>query len=98
MATRATALVRTLKKSGSRIEQRRAAAALAGFTAFQLENRSAAVAAGAIPVLVPLLQEEHDDVAEQAARALGNIVMESAAHQASVIAAGAAPLLVQLLE
>lgn len=98
--SRIAALVRALKKRGNCSEQPWAVKELADLVVESLDSRSAAVEAGAIPVLLRLLQADAqvaEEVVEYAVMTLGNIVVASMEARAAAIADGAAPLLVQLL-
>lgn len=53
---------------------------------------------GAIPKLVQLLQHDTEELADQAAWALGNIAGDCAQNRDRVLAAGAMPTLLKLLD
>jgi importin subunit alpha-6/7 len=63
----------------------------------QDERLDPVLAAGAVPLLVALLQHSSDQVIVPALRTVGNIVSGDTVHTQAVLDAGALPLLEQLL-
>ena len=89
--------VEFLKRSNDRNLQLEAAWVLTNITSGARHHTATVVEAGAIPILIGLLESPADDVREQAAWALGNVAGDGPDNRNVVLKAQALPPLLRLL-